>query len=94
MYNQEVLMRVRVVLTYDFSTAERRRLHDYYGLPGLADRQFLKDLLWDLGHPANTNGDWVSLLDADADGAEGEGPGALLSDYDDDELEDDADAWS
>ena len=91
-------MRVRVVLTYDFSTAERRRLHDYYGLPGLADRQFLKDLLWDLGHPDNTNGEWVSLLNADCDGPEGEGPDGdltgLVSDDDDDELEDDADAWS
>jgi len=86
-------MRVRVVLTYDFSTAERRRLHDYLGRPGLADRQFLKDLIWDHGHPGN-GGEWVSLLDADADGPEGEGPGAVLSDDADDELEDDADAWS
>ena len=86
-------MRVRVVLTYDFSTAERRRLHDYLGRPGLADRQFLKDLIWDHGHPGN-GGEWVSLLDADCDGPEGEGPAGLVSDDDDDELEDDADAWS
>ena len=86
-------MRVRVVITYDFSTAERRRLNDYLGEPGLADRQFLKDLIWDHGHPAN-GGDWVSLLDADIDGPEGEGPSALVRDDDDDELEDDADAWS
>ena len=76
-------MRVRVVITYDFSTAERRRLHDYLGRPGLADRQFLKDLIWDHGHPAN-GGDWVSLLDADIDGPEGEGPSALVRDDADD----------
>ena len=59
-------MRVRVVITYDFSTAERRRLHDYLGRPGLADRQFLKDLIWEHGHPAN-GGEWVQLLEAEAD---------------------------
>ena len=79
-------MRVRVVITYDFSTAERRRLNDYLGEPGLADRQFLKDLLWDNGHPDNTHGEWVSLLDADCDGPDGEGPAGLVS-YDDDDEE-------
>ena len=59
-------MRVRVVITYDFSTAERRRLHDYLGEPGLADRQYLKYLIWHHGHPAN-GGEWVQLLEAEAD---------------------------
>ena len=50
-------MRVRVVISYDFSEDERRTVNAYYGYPGLADRKTLKRCIEIFGEPTNDN--WV-----------------------------------
>ena len=50
-------MRVRVVISYDFSEDERRTVNAYYGDPGLADRKTLKSCIEMFGEPTNDN--WV-----------------------------------
>ena len=50
-------MRVRVVISYDFSEDERRTVNAYYGDPGLADRKTLKRCIEIFGEPTNDN--WV-----------------------------------
>jgi hypothetical protein len=59
-------MRVRVVISYDFSEDERRTVNAYYGEPGLASRKSLKQLINMFGEPTNEN--WTcDLMDETGD---------------------------
>ena len=53
-------MRVRVVISYDFSEDDRRTVNAYYGKPGLASCKSLKQLINMFGEPTNEN--WTGDL--------------------------------
>lgn len=46
-------MKVRISYTVDVDEESRRGIHQYYGLPGLASRQDIKDWYEAHGHAMN-----------------------------------------
>lgn len=60
-------MKVRVVISYNFSEEERRAINAYFGEPGMADRETLKSLIESNGDPRDT-GHWAEIFNSALDG--------------------------
>ena len=63
-------MKVRVVISYNFSEEERRAINAYFGEPGMADRETLKSLIEFNGDPRDGN-NWAEIFDPELDGDNG-----------------------
>ena len=60
-------MKVRVVISYNFSEEERRAINAYFGEPGMADRETLKSLIESNGDPRGIH-HWAEIFDSALDG--------------------------